>query len=245
MEIFNGTDDIIDNWLGLGQIGQPPQYQHRTSFLRLLNRPAHVALNGRELVYNLLTAMNANWVQAHPAGNADRPSIENWRFDKHTEIAQANVSRETRLERVIALLTSADWANQIPIASGLCGDVGHIDLARRDGSEYWLFELKVTSNNPLSAAIQMLRYGTLYLFWRQHRDQLIHNLEQQPVLSAQTIHLRVLAPRAYYNTDQPGSLLWLETALSDGIATVAHDQGATMDFRFDAFSEPFYEALYR
>ncbi len=175
-----------------------------------------------------------------------QPSIENWRFDKHTEIDGANISRETRLERLIALLTDGDWANQIPIAAGLCDGGGHccIDLARRDGSEYWLFELKVDSNNPLYAAIQMLRYGTLYLFWRLH-PELIRNQEQQPVLTAQTIHLRILAPRAFYSAHQPGSLLWLETVLSDGIAAVAHDQGLTMDFRFDAFSEPFYEALYR
>lgn len=244
MIIFEHTSDIIDEWLGVNGIGNSPHFEHQGSYLAML-RPQNKDFDGRKLTFDLLTQMETNWASAISPRNL--PSEENWRFTKNKEFGSINPTNETLIEKAVSRLTDETWANQVPVASGL-GDTGGrrccIDLARRSGREFWLYELKWASNTPLSAAIQMLTYGVLYLFWRRNLGELIRNIEVQPVLQAATVHLRVLAPTRYYKVDGLGSLAWLETVISDGISHLARKHDIEMDFRFDTFHEPFYVPLY-
>jgi hypothetical protein len=251
LSVFAGTGDIIDQWLGpnVARFGQAPHYRHRRAFLEMLQPPKNATIDCVGLVQRLLAQITRNWEDAQALAPR-HPSRENWRFRKELFIAPANTSLEKRLEKMIALFTDDDWANQIPTASGLLNAYGrqhNIDLARRSDRDFWLYELKWESDNPLSAAMQILLYGTLYLFWRLHLQELNCDLNRQPLLTASAIRLRVLAPRAYYETPSPshhGSLKWLETCLSAGLQAVAQEQGISMDFHFDVFQEPFSIPLY-
>jgi hypothetical protein len=116
------------------------------------NPPAD--FDGTALIGELLARINENWIAT------DRPvarSCENWRFAKMLAIDADNRSPEKRLEKAIVLAADDSWANQIPTASGLLDSSGrqcNIDLAKRQSSEYWLFELKCESDHPISAAMQ-------------------------------------------------------------------------------------------
>jgi hypothetical protein len=207
------------------------------------NPPAD--FDGTALIGELLARINENWIAT------DRPvarSCENWRFAKMLAIDADNRSPEKRLEKAIVLAADDSWANQIPTASGLLDSSGrqcNIDLAKRQSSEYWLFELKCESDHPISSAMQILRYGLLYVFWRDHIDELMRSIERPPLLAATTVHLRVLAPTNYYvvpNAEKP--FAWLEGPLSAGIQTVAQERGIAMDFQFDVLQEAFFTRLY-
>lgn len=95
------------------------------------------------------------------------PSAENWRFDKRTSFREENLSPETLLERTISRVVDENWANQVPVDSGLVAGSAHwIDLVFRAGTAFSLIELKDESNTPLSAAIQVVRYGLVHAFTR-------------------------------------------------------------------------------
>lgn len=116
--ILDGVDDLMDSWLGLQGIGQPPQYRHRATLLRWRGGSPMLSDPGLFLAI-LLDRIEANWRQAQLTSTT-RPSRENWRFSRRTHIDPANASPEVTLERAAAALSHA-WANQVPIASGLTG----------------------------------------------------------------------------------------------------------------------------
>jgi hypothetical protein len=214
LSIFDGMGGIVD---------------------RFLNDPSR-DLDGPKLTKALLERMTDNW-KACPTR---APSDQNWRFNKQPKISERNTSKEKILEKRVAKVTGDDWANQIPTASGLLDPYSrhcNVDLAERQCTEYSLLELKWESNNPLYAAIEILRYGLVYLFSRLNRDKLGYNGKK--LLAASAIHLRVLAPREYYaENGQNVQLRWLERALSEGVAAAANGQ-LKMDFRFEAFPPDF------
>jgi hypothetical protein len=244
--IFAGTCGIVDHWLRIDDawVGEPPRYKNRTNMLLLAEHPP-ADLDGVALVRALRKKVNDNW---NAAGRPVPRSRQNWRFTKMLAIDPSNPSREKRIEKAIVLATDDSWANQIPTASGLVDSQGrqcNVDLAKRQGSEYWLFELKCESDHPISAAMQILRYGVLYLFWREHLEALAADFQRQPLLGATRVHLRVLAPKAYYavpDLEQP--FAWLEELLSVGIRAVSTEQGIEMDFGFDVLQETLYLPMY-
>jgi hypothetical protein len=108
------------------------------------------------------------------------------------------------LEREIVNKCGEDWSNQMPAASGLVGPStdkrAAVDLVHREGpTKYSLIELKVDSNNPLFAAIEILQYGLLFVWSRNNLEKLGYDLHPQPVLAANEITLSVLAPGDYYS----------------------------------------------
>ena len=127
--------------------------------------------DGRELVSNLFGQMMFNWgVGGCPATS----SLENWRHQKHTGFQDVKRSPEVPLERTIAALMDEKWANQIPVAaSGLLGGGKTLDLACLHGDSIDLIELKVNSNTPLSAAVQVLFYGLAHVFFQLHRERVL------------------------------------------------------------------------
>lgn len=129
------------------------------------------------------------------------PSSKTWLLRSATDHDADNDRPETLLEKRIVQL-DAGWFNQVPVASGLTDP--HADRNRRvdlayhfvDRQHLELVELKVDSNNPLAATIELLEYVCIYLLCRRQREQL--GLAERPALSVSSVRALVLAPARYY-----------------------------------------------
>ncbi len=161
---------------------------------------------GMEDIAEILRQMEANI--PHPSSNSKKL----WQLRRATDISSHNRSRETMLEKAVAMLAEngrmPEWFNQCPTASGI-GDSSrsrhsNIDLVHwsRSGRRARLVELKWDSDSPSEAVQQVLRYGAAYLYCRLHRNRL--PVWRGSVMDACDISLQVAAPAHYY-TD-PG--LW-------------------------------------
>lgn len=241
MAIFDGLEDIFDEFLGVDETweGQAPRYRHRATSIRLCedNRPE---IDGAALATALYNRIEHNW--ENRGDNVGLPSAENWRFEQRTDYNENNHNPETLLERTIASVVDDDnWANQVPVDSGLLGGRPHwIDLVFRAGTAFSLIELKYASNTPLSAAFQVLNYGLVYAFSRSHAQELEINLDRSPILRATEIHLRVLAPSEYYSAyrNNPAWLSRFEKAIHDGVRQFSQHTGLDCplaSFAFEAF----------
>lgn len=140
-------------------------------------------------------------LQMSPRFLTSGPSAENWRFSKQLGDSPDNKSPEVTHERAIARLTGVEWANQIPAASGLWNSTADkrraVDLVhRREDGCFELIELKVESDTPLRAAVEVIQYGLLYALARAHYGE--RERASKELLQAKIVHLRVLAPSEYY-----------------------------------------------
>ena len=237
--ILDGTYQIIDQFIGVTHIGKrAPHYGNKAACLTLSDNPPN-GLNGFELVERTFRRIEANWDNSPRSGKP--PSKENWRHKPSTE--KVGQRLEVRLERAIVELEGMPWANQVPTSSGLMG--AHLDKTRNidlvydcGNGRYKFVELKVNSNTPLFAAMEILGYGLIYLFSRLYR-----NPSDKKMLDAKSIHLKVLAPYKYYyyitktpvRHDEKYQLAWLEGLINDGLGTFLDGFGVSMDFRFEAF----------
>lgn len=137
------------------------------------------------------------------------------------------------------------WFNQLAAAAGLVGSAEGrrraVDLVERVGDgEYRFIELKIASNTPLAAAVEVLEYGLLFAFARKHSKTLPLSKAALGVLSANALQLRVLAPTSYYDKHDGGrNLGWLETEFSESFGRFAQDAGFKADFRFLRFHNDF------
>jgi hypothetical protein len=106
----------------------------------------------------------------------------------------------------------------------------------KDGEARFEFvELKIDSDTPVFAAIEILVYGLLWLLSRRDRELL--GYQSNPILDAETLRLSVLAPGTYY----PGCpIAPLSRAINEGLHTLGPRFGISMDFRFTAFPAEFY-----
>jgi len=234
------VDEVIDNALRL-----QCKYKHKKSCL-LLSRQPPARLDGKALIKEILKQVKSNWHGGESTGT------KNWRWEKQPQIDTKNRSQEVRLERLIVNTTNDDWVNQVPIASGLTrgGDRRRaIDLAYRcgDGS-YELIELKVDqkAGSPLFAAMEILQYGLLYVFYREHLKTLEPKpleAEKKKLLGAAAIHLKVLAPESYYKNrkDEEYRLGPLKKMINEGLETFLAGRkfGFKMDFEFQKFHRDF------
>jgi len=224
VDILAGLDHVIDRQLRLEDIGRNTSHYRTKTACQRLSQPRPRSLNGVKLVEALYQQIEANW-------NSSRrpPSSKNWVL-RQQPLSAASRSPETWLERLIIEFDRIDklrWFNQIPVASGLLGPRNArrraIDLVHQCDQHsgqrcYELVELKVRSDTPLYAAFEILQYGLLYLFSRQHSDELGYGAAQQELLAADRIHLRVLAPYKFYVGSNLG---WLEGVLTPGLHAVA------------------------
>jgi hypothetical protein len=83
--------------------------------------------------------------------------------------------------------------------------------------------------------MEILQYAVLYIFYRENERKLGWGSDkQEPLRVATVIHLRVLAPRSYY---EGYSLDWLEESICNGLKAFLTRRmpKLQMDFRFDAF----------
>jgi len=171
-------------------------------------------------------------------------STKNWRWEKEPALGPKNTSREKQLEKKVVLKVqsteeSEQWANQVPVASGVFSidDKGRlIDLVYRinEGS-YEFIELKIDDENPVYAAFEVLLYGMMYVFYRKHVILAVKKDAEKELLKANSIMLTVAAPRKYYrgyaHLDKFQNVLsrQLSQWVSGKIA------GLKMEFRFDCF----------
>jgi hypothetical protein len=226
--ILDGVDAIIDRHLGCLDIGtSAPHFANKTACLRLSTTPLP-GLHAADLIREIGRAIQANWLQSDRRAN--QPTMANWRFEAQLHSAKYNKSAEKILEKAIARILP-DWVNQVPTASGLVSPRRdrhrNIDLVHRvSPDEFEFVELKIDSDNPLMAAMELLQYFALFLFARQAFPAFT---AQREVLNARIVHLSVLAPQHFYHEYD---LRWLEQELGRGLAEVATDRGVSIDFRF-------------
>jgi len=197
-------------------------------------------LNVDSLMAEMLARVEMNW-QISPRHLAEkRPSKENWRLERKLDIAPHNESPEKTLEKAIAKLT--DWYNQIPTASGLYDQhsdkLRNIDLVHQLSPAHFEFiELKVTSDTPEKAAMEILQYAVLYVFACLHYTEA--EKQAKELLGATQVYLRVLAPPAYYWGSN--NLQELATRFNIGLSAFSETvrAGCQMDFAFWAFPKDF------
>jgi hypothetical protein len=204
----------------------------------LRHRSARPAINDPQLVETIHQTISDNYARAGASANKDR-SRENWRWPSlQTRISQANASPEVIVERAIAAacqrLRRTDWGNQVPVASGLIPSAREgrraIDLVCRRGERHFeLIELKIASDTPLYAAIEIICYSCLWIIARNDRPT-----RNSPLLDADKIDLRVLAPAAFYAGFETEGL---ETALDLGVRTLGRRNGAMLTFAFRLLDE--------
>jgi hypothetical protein len=192
----------------------------------------------QDLVDLIFQTVAENYKRGNAASNRDR-SRQNWRWQHlQPQIAAHNTSHEVVLERAIAAACGRtgrlDWANQVPVASGLIAGAADgrraIDLAHQCAKRHFeLIELKIASDTPLYAAIEIIGYGCIWLLARAYPPS-----QKSAILEADHVDLRVLAPVDYYTRYD---LTQLEAVLDQGCRALGRAQGVTMTFAFRALDE--------
>lgn len=207
--ILDGVDEVIDSALRLTATrGSTPKYGQKTIYRKQKVPSANV--DASHLVAEIYKKVACNWAKSKKEER--RRSRMNWCFRKQRRIDDRNDSDETRLERDIVRIPKSDrfdssnWGNQVPVASGLVHP--HADRRRCIDLVHWcsgensceFIELKtaVDSGTPLFAAMEILKYGVVYLFCRIDRDVSEWLDLNQKLLNASHVGLRVLAPADYY-----------------------------------------------
>ena len=240
--ILKGTGCVIDHFFGLERFGTSPHFKHKQSCVHVSNHPLPT-LGGKTLLTQLYSTIQTNRRESH---YNKPPSKENWRVEPRDQLDEKNASPEVTLERTIIQASDTTWGNQVPTSSGMTGPhfdkVRNIDLVHNMGSGAWEFiELKVKSDTPLYAAMEILQYGLLFLFSRAHQKEFGYDKNSKELLRASQVHLRVLAPYEYYTpyrSPQLYQLQWLEAFLNEGLHGFLKDHihpALHMDFQFEAF----------
>lgn len=211
--IFRGTDEIIAAFLDLGE---QQSLKQKSTCLGLTN-PQKRTQDFEELIDDLFRQVESN--------RSDRkPSSENWRLERQTNLGLTNTSPEVLLERAIAILGERcildDWYNQVPVASGLVDHLADkraaIDLLQYNGVAAQFIELKWKSDTPVFALFEILRYGLAYIL--SYINQAEFGYAEKPLMGLSGVSLCVIAPHDYYNGYD---LSWLRRGLDHGIRAIA------------------------
>lgn len=233
--LLRGVDEVVHAAL-------VPEFSTRSAFLSLKHL-SQVNERAEATVRAMLDAMDANFplIVTHPQRLRSK---ENWRLDRLNDtLALENSDPEIVLERsfirACKAVGRADWWNQVPVSSGLEGRyVGKgraIDLVhRRSAHAFDFVELKVESNNPLYAAVEIIQYGLIWLLSRipSHRQAL--GQEHRSLLDADDVALCVLAPQKFYANE---NLHDLEVGINNALIDIGAKRGASMTFRFEQFQD--------
>lgn len=248
MSLFSGVREDVRLALGLRSL------DHKKDLLRHRQSPL-TAEQGRlatQLAFKKVRANAAQLASDRASGSHKRsPSAMNWRMD-HPVLEYDPVSKldEVGLEREILKafrdVGNTAWWNQVPVASGLYGKSAGkrraIDLVRRrNPSTYDFIELKVDSNRPLYAAIEILEYGFAWYFSRLEPGIGYKARIQRSLLSAERVHLSVLAPTAFYfdaSYNAFGEGIAAELDAIAGPARMTFDGFKKFDIAWDANTTP-------
>jgi hypothetical protein len=236
--LFAGVDDLIN-----AQFGLTERYRTKTANRSLLTC-GRDDFDGVNFVESLFALLQQNWLRATSHLPAGRRSRENFRWHKpQLNLAVDNPSPEVTLERrFIRACQRAgrlDWSNQVPVVSGVASPHAYkrlsIDLVHRLADENFEFiELKIRSDTPLYAALEVIRYGLLWLLTREAKTILGYG--PNVILDAPALSLTTLAPMKFYTNNPPH----LATRLEQGISRLGRRYGVDMHFRQVAFPQDFH-----
>ena len=244
--ILDGVDSLINTHFFTGERFTKYRYEHKRS-CNVLSAAQPEAFDGTKLIADVYDRIETN-LSLRP----DRsPSPENWKIRseitaKNIQPSTENKSAEVTLERAIAQRWPEKWTYQMPVASGLFGSKSDkrraIDLVcLGENGCFDFIELKIESNTPLYAAMEILGYGLVYLASRKDSAKNLKygNGASLPVMNATAISLVVLAPSDYY---EKYKLDWLERGINGGLAALLKDMRVTnlqMNFCFKKFEDDF------
>lgn len=220
----------------------------------LCSKTTALALGGKEpkdrpnvdffpIVEAMWRLIATNWVE----GQCQWRGSKNWRWKlcENLSVERQNTSEEVLLNRTLAnTLSEERWTNETPTASGLAEkggkEPGGLDLAYQDTPDrVCLIELKIGSNNPVSAAFQIVTYGLVLNLARLVHARLLH--KEGPIeiakqwRDAHHADLRVLARTGYYS--KYPNLAWFEDQLNAGVVAFGGTQKLGMSFGFRRFDE--------
>ncbi len=174
--IADRFDALKDAALDLAScgVGDPPHFKHRRTLMMLCAND--LGADGAALADTLVEQATQNWEVGRERYGAS-PSRQNWRFAQVGKMVAHNRSPEVSFERALAEVGGDHWANQVPTCSGLVGYRADgrrsIDLVERVWDRSFnLIELKIGSDTPLFAALEVLDYGVLYAFTRMNARSL-------------------------------------------------------------------------
>lgn len=232
VSLFGGVEDEINRVLGVGDYRRGPDAR------TLQARPPSRA-SGAELVTRAFAVVRKNFPRI--LANPDRRfSSQNWRMHSpkvHSD--PKNTSPETLLERGLVAACVAvgrrDWWNQVPVASGLVSSTAGrrraIDLVReRNPGAFDFVELKVESDSPIYAAVEIMLYGFVWLLSRKAKATL--GYPRGTLLDGRDVALSVLAPAKFYGSADYGKF---QDGVRAALTDVGKSEGATMSFRFEQF----------
>lgn len=236
---LNDIAPFIDEALGL-RIGKSPRYGNKTNYLKLTEASAS-NFDGHRVIEKIYTTIESCRLKAV---YRKAPSKRNWDLIRRRRLSSDPGKLEVTLERKIVDLEGENWSAQVPTSSGLWDHKqakrSAIDLVHKSGDgSYEFIELKVESDTPLFAAMEILVYGILYIYSRIYAKPLGYKIEEKPLLKAEQIHLKVLAPRSYYNNCK---LAWFERKIERGLSDFLRARqchSLQMDFKFEAFLDCF------
>ena len=258
--IFDGTDEIICESLDLCR-----QKLKQKTTCRKLSEALPAGFEAG-IVSSLFKRIEDNWEQTKDNWEKSElkrlerdPSWEskNWQLRHQTEPAERSESLETLLERAIAILAKLgelpdEWYNQISVDSGLVDGGGgrHVDLARMDGNDAelvelkWPRDLKSPKDTPLSALFQVLDYGLALLLSRRNAEKLKYR--GLPLIEAPVVKLAVLAPYGFYRERGYDCRKYADV-ISAGLQQlrVTHSDLPKMSFRFLQFPSWFDELPFK
>lgn len=236
IDLFRGVDEFVNEALGI------KSYSHRSAHLAFLNNGL-TEFDGVGFVAGLLDRLAQNWDMA-VARLEKPPSTANWRwYEPQLGIASHNTSAEVTLERALVQacrkLDLQDWSNQVPIVSGMAGPYAYrrraIDLVhQREPKAFDLAELKIKSDTPLFATVEILVYGLMWFLSRRDRAKL--GYLDRDLLESKDVRLCVLAPLAFYRGLDHH---WLAEKIDTGLAAVGRGQNIKFGFVIQAFPENF------
>jgi hypothetical protein len=233
-DLFAGIDGLINARLGV------QNYRTKTAVLKLAAQTAGT-FDGEDFVHSLFELLRENWLRVLPTTKASRQNFR-WYVPQLT-IADRNTSPEVTLERaLIRASVSAgrtDWSNQVPVVSGIAGARAYkrqvIDLVHcLPNGSFEFVELKIASDTPLYAAIEVLLYGMLWLLSRQGKSLL--GYLANPILDTAILQLSTLAPARFYTGPIPSGFA---RAIDRGVCALGRRNGVVMGFRQMAFPQDF------
>lgn len=238
-KILEGVEEVIDRHFFADERFPGYRYFQKRSCNKLSKSPPK-SFDGAALVTAMYDCIENNL--ANRPKKDRTPSSQNWLLrstkDHHLiSPGSKNMSAEVNLERAIVQKWPASWTYQMPVASGLFD--GRSDKRRavdlvfdHINGHFDLVELKIKSDTPLYAAMEILGYGLVYLASRTDRAaNLAYRSADVPMLRANRITLCVLAPEGYYAGSH---LMWLQDAINDGLKRFATPD-LSIDFRFEKF----------
>ena len=250
--IFNGLEFIANefllnpDWIKNG--GHPRSYVHLKNCQELTGGKSPVHFDAQKLIEKMFEKIQKNITDLKPMEWHEPPHKVNWNFSYRLpsdESAGKNKKKESKrpevtLERAIIkakkkyVSIGEQWTYQMPIAYNLYGqnfnNSSNVDLVRSyDDGIFDLIELKIGSNHPVFAAVEILQYGLAYMASREGAVEIGYK-EIPEIFNAREIHLCVLAPPEFYGDY---NFHWLQAALNGALEQFSSQKGYLMTFDFN------------